>query len=841
MVGLLSRFLKTGLSITCLAAIGLLSDVVCPRPVSGAEEIQVILDGPLSLELSVNALEQFAETGETTGDLGLVIRFLPEALQANLRQQLQRPIPLGRTTISTVTYSPLGRDVLVNLGKVVRVHPEVEGFYGLRAALLQAAGAGPNNWTVIDVLRAFPSERIHVRLRDLLALRRTLTVYFDYNQAVVSAIERQADAEAEAIALASEDSLLGSQLTELSQPGPHSVARTEITVKDPSLRQTEVGLTVNYDFPVDVYYPETRQNAPILIVSHGFGDEKTSFAFIAEHLASHGYAVMLPAHVGSDLSYRQAFLEGGLNTLLSPMEFLNRPQEISFLIDELERRARRSPLWARRLDLSRIAIMGDSLGGSTALSLAGAEINYARLQDSCSRENVILNVALYLECRAQFLPPQNYQLRDERIRAVVTTHPMGGYLYGPEGMSQVTIPWLTIAGSNDVVAPVVTEQIYPFVWAASDAKYLALLQVGTHFTSKPGRINAEGLFSSLIGEHRLTGSRYAKALILEFLQTHLAAEATGSASPLLTAAAGRGLSAGEPLQLHLIRDLTAAQIEAAYGRRPPIPISPPAIATPPTPRDTTVLDEIRRSGALKIGFRKDAPPLGYINADDQWDGYCGDMAIALGNYLTAALDAPIAVELVELTSTLQNRFDLVRAGDVHLECGPNTIRTDVEGVTFSSAILVAGTRFLVPKTEPINPNRPLAGARLGVLRHSTAEDLVRTRYPEATVVPFAGGEGRQAAVEAVNSRQIEAFVGDDLLTYAALQREGIDTADFALVPEQPLSCEFYGLILPEGDPDWTATVNAFLRSDPENAVFMDWFGDVTTTALQTTNFCLNRR
>ncbi|NJL45796.1 MAG: hypothetical protein HC922_08890 [Leptolyngbyaceae cyanobacterium SM2_3_12] len=104
---------------------------------------------------------------------------------------------------------------------------------------------------------------------------------------------------------------------------------------NPALRQTGQGLTVNYDFDVDVYLPqEVSGPVPVVIVSHGFGAVKEDFIFLNEHLASHGYAVLAPDHVGSDLAYREGYLEGRLNTLLSPIEFINRPREISFLIDK---------------------------------------------------------------------------------------------------------------------------------------------------------------------------------------------------------------------------------------------------------------------------------------------------------------------------------------------------------------------------------------------------------------------------------------------------------------------------------------------------------------------------
>ncbi len=843
---LLPRLRRGCLAIACLLTVGTLGEVVRPKAATGAEEIRIVVGGPLTLSVSVDALGQFAETGETTGDLALIAGFVNVSAQESIRQRLLQPIRLDLVTVSNLAYSPLGRDVISNVGKVIRVHPEVDGFYGLRAAVIGAAAqAGPEGWTMLDALRQFPSQSINVNLRDVLALRQGLRVYFDYNQAVVEAVHQQADVEA-----ATQTDVVPSRLADLSQPGRYAVGQTTLTVEARSVRQTVAGFAVNYDFPVDIYYPQALgEPAPVVIISHGFGDVKESFIFMAEHLASHGIVTLLTDHVGSDLSYRQAFLQGRLNTLLSPMEFLNRPQEISVLIDELEQLTSSRPEWSARLDLERIGIMGDSLGGATALAVAGAELNYGQLAAACDRDNVILNFTLYLECRARFLPPKNYQLGDERVKAVVAMHPMGGYLYGPEGMGQIDIPLLMISGSADIVAPVVTEQIHPFLWTQPNPKYLALLQVGTHFTSKPGRVQADGIFSLLTGEHRDIGTSYAKTMVAAFFQTYLGGDsetdgpAGGTGSPYLTAAYSRALSANQPLKLEIIQSLTAEHIEEVYGRKPPIPINPEVIAPRPAPRNESVLAEIQRTGVLKVGFRKDAPPFGYLNQADEWDGYCGAMAIALSDYLTKTLESPVAVELVELASTLQNRFDLVRDGSVHLECGPNVIRTGLEGVTFSQSILTASNRFLVSRdrASAINPNLPLNDVRLGVLPSTTAETLVQESYPGATIVPFAEPDGRQAALQAIASGQIDAFVDEDVLAYAELLQDGRDVNAFSLVPELPLSCEFYGLILPNNDASWKAMVDRFLVSDDEDTVFAEWFGTAFPFSLKTTDYCLNRR
>jgi len=56
----------------------------------------------------------------------------------------------------------------------------------------------------------------------------------------------------------------------------------------------------------------------------------------------------------------------------------------------------------------------------------------------------------------------------------------------------------------------------------------------------------------------------------------------------------------------------------------------------------------------------------------------------------------------------------------------------------------------------------------------------------------------------------------------------------------PLTCEYYGLALPNDDPEWRTLINQFLVSDRENAVSTDWFAEIYPETLNQTAFCLNQ-
>ena len=825
-------------SVSLISTVGILVECLVARPSFSAEKIDLSLNSPLEVSLSLDSLKTFAETGNITGDLKLFTLILDDKMMAKLRQGLQRRLDYNVRQVYNLTYSPLGREALEQLGKVVRFSHERNGFYGLRAALIGAAAkSNGEGWTILDAIAQFPTKTIELNAQDLLQLKIALSVYLEYNQAAVAAIETKARTEAE-----SQSDLNLDNLSDLSQPGTYDFRREMITVTNPALRQTEKGLAVNYDFSIDAYIPQgLSQTAPIVIISHGFGSIKENFVSIAEHLASYGFVVFVPDHVGSDLSYRQTYLQGRLSTLLSPVEFLNRPQEISFLIDHLEELAANDSQWKKLLNLEQIGVMGDSLGGATVLSLAGAKLDYARITKTCNQENVILNLSLYLQCRAQYLPPENFNLGDPRIKAALAAHPLASGIFGPEGMGEIDIPLMITAGSDDLVAPVVTEQIHPFVWVNSQPKYLVLFKPGTHFaTSEQSSEGAESIPTFLMGKYQEFGRKYFRGLNVAFFETYL--RNRSEFLPYLSSAYAQAISQNNPMNLEIIQSLDLEELKAAYGKEPPVPIIPPTVESTIVQREETILNQIKHTGVLKVAMRRDASPFGYIDEQQRWTGYCGDLAVELQKYLTSKLGLNLAIDLVELPSTLENRFSLIQEDTVHLECGPNTIRQDVEGIAFSVPFWTTGTRFLTPKERQsnINPNSSLENLQVGVLKNTTTEEFIQTNYPQAQVVYFDGVQGRAEAVKAVTEGNIDTFASDSILSLEEMARQNLPVNNYVLQPKLPLTCDFYGLLLPNDDPQWQDTVNKFIAEISAQKVMDKWLSQMYSTELNDLEYCLNR-
>ena len=571
--------------------LGLLTQAVLPRPAVAAENIRLLIGGPLLFSVSVDSLDTYAQTGEIEEDLRLFTRFAPDAALDGLQQALQTEIPLTVQQVSNIGYSELGEDVLRNLGKVVRPHPQVNGDRGLRGAMLNAASearANSSSWTPIDVLKHYPGDTIDIRLPDLLALRRELMTYWEYNQAAIAAIESQATAEA--------TNQSAAPLTQdLTQPGAYAVETSQLVLSHSALRQAPSGPPEASTYTVDAYFPQNlTEPAPVVIISHGYSDTKENFSFLGQHLASHGFVALLPEHIGSDLDFRLGFTDGLLNTAMSPTEFVNRPVEVSHLIDTLEQQVATDSDWAARVDLDRIGMVGHSLGGSTAQALAGAELNPQQLAAACDADQVNLNMSMYLQCQARFLPAQTPPLQDPRIKAVVSANGLSSGLFGPNSLAQIQVPFMMVSASRDVVAPSVAEQVHPFFWLGSAEKYLAIMPEGSHFSLTPGpaessavspllQVEAQDLANIVIGEHRALGAEYFEALNLAFWMVHLRGDERYR--PYLSARYAQQLSEGQPADIAFVEGLTTASLRQAYGDEPPIPFFPEPIV------NTDVLEE----------------------------------------------------------------------------------------------------------------------------------------------------------------------------------------------------------------------------------------------------------
>ncbi len=251
-----------------------------------------------------------------------------------------------------------------------------------------------------------------------------------------------------------------------------------------------------------------------------------------------------------------------------------------------------------------------------------------------------------------------------------------------------------------------------------------------------------------------------------------------------------------------------------------------AILFPGATAAETVLDTVERTGLLRVAIREDAAPFGYLDAGGNIRGYCLDFFALLRNKLSQTLNRDIlTIRLLQSNAT--NRFQLVADGLVDLECGPNTIVSKVPNrIEFSTAFFISGTQFLIQRDDRqrINLDSNLQDLTLGVIRNTTTEQYISDRYPLALQEQFQGATARMRGVQTLQQGRIDAFVSDGILLIAEVERQNLPLQNYLLIPEQPLTCDRYGMILPANEPQWRNLVNSVIESKESEQLLSRWLG-----------------
>lgn len=135
-------------------------------------------------------------------------------------------------------------------------------------------------------------------------------------------------------------------------------------------RVTVGGNGVFYGTPAGRRAPHREGQFPAIVISHGAGGNAGQFGWIAAQLAEAGFVVILPNHPGTTTGNASA---------QAAVRVWERPKDISAVLDEITGNPGTYPY----VDPDRIAALGFSAGGYTALALTGARVDPDRLQRFC--------------------------------------------------------------------------------------------------------------------------------------------------------------------------------------------------------------------------------------------------------------------------------------------------------------------------------------------------------------------------------------------------------------------------------------------------------------------------
>ena len=155
---------------------------------------------------------------------------------------------------------------------------------------------------------------------------------------------------------------------------------------------------------------------PLVVISHGGGGSHLLYRVVAQHLAQNGYVVAMPEHHGNNRNNNS--LEGRNKNLSL------RTWHIRLVIDTLLS----DPELMEHIDSQQIFMIGHSMGGCTALAIAGA-VPWSREREQIEVSN------------------------DGRVKALVLFAPAAAWFQHPDALNHVKLPIEVFSAEHDTLTP----------------------------------------------------------------------------------------------------------------------------------------------------------------------------------------------------------------------------------------------------------------------------------------------------------------------------------------------------------------------------------------------------
>lgn len=219
---------------------------------------------------------------------------------------------------------------------------------------------------------------------------------------------------------------------------------------------------------------------------------------------------------------------------------------------------------------------------------------------------------------------------------------------------------------------------------------------------------------------------------------------------------------------------------------------------------TGALKRIQDTGVIRIGHRENSIPFAFLDPQGKPVGYALDLCDAVVDEVSAELGRDVQIEYRPVTP--ENRFDLVIAGEIDLECGSTTNNAERrKRVAFSPTMFVTGTKLLVRKDSGFRFLRNLKGRTVVVTRGTVQETAMNALNERQKLgLNLVTGGDHQESFQIFESGRADAWANDEILLYGMLAETGTG-AKYRVVGDF-LTYDPYALMLRKDDPEFAEVV-----------------------------------
>ena len=248
---------------------------------------------------------------------------------------------------------------------------------------------------------------------------------------------------------------------------------------------------------------------------------------------------------------------------------------------------------------------------------------------------------------------------------------------------------------------------------------------------------------------------------------------------------------------------------------------------------TGTLQQIKKSGQIRIGYRVSEPPMSFLDKDGNPTGYSIDICKIIVTEVEYKIGTGVKIEYVPVTA--DGRFKALVDNKIDILCGSTTkTLSRSEIVDFTQLTFVTGASLMILKGNKKLDSDGFDGTKIGVVKATTTEavlkKLIQETSTDAEVVLF---NSAKESIDALRKKKIDAFSSDQIVLIGLALKEN-DPMNFVIKPAV-FSFEPFALAVRRNDADFRLVadrvISELYRSEEILKIYDKWIGTFTQNRL----------
>ena len=241
---------------------------------------------------------------------------------------------------------------------------------------------------------------------------------------------------------------------------------------------------------------------------------------------------------------------------------------------------------------------------------------------------------------------------------------------------------------------------------------------------------------------------------------------------------------------------------------------------------TGTLQQIKKSGQIRIGYRVSQPPMSFLDKDGNPIGYSIDICRGIVAKVENQIGTKVKVEYVPVTA--DGRFKALGDNKIDVLCGSTTkTLSRSELVDFTQLTFVTGASLMTLKDIKPDDSDGLDGKKIGVVKGTTTvvelKKLFRDTSTDAEVVLF---NSSKEGMDALRKKKIDALSSDQIILIGLALKEN-DPMKF-VIESDVFSFEPFALAVRRNDSDFRLVadrvISELYRSKKILEIYDQWIG-----------------